>query len=204
MSFESVIVEAMKPTEIKSSLIRLGWPEELVDTQHELTVAIEHFQRGYARGVALSVDGIVGAKTEAAIRDCLAHDGLASKSFTWRQTASHGNGDIFPTRALLMAGDVLKAFCLRTYGSFQALSICRDPAWNIDQGGSTNPPSPHLSGEAIDFTPHLTVAQAKGLRVFIGLERWNRDGKIKHGDTATSRTRRGYSVKSPEVFWWPS
>ena len=92
-------------------IVRLGWPHLSEDT-------IADFQRGWALGATLTVDGIAGPKTTAALEGSIARlvagHGTASKHFSFTEFRCQCGGKypdcrrIWVDRRLLRGLDTLR------------------------------------------------------------------------------------------------
>jgi peptidoglycan hydrolase-like protein with peptidoglycan-binding domain len=86
--------------EVQEALKRLGWPIQADGSFGERTFrAVKNFQRGFAFW-DLIADGAAGEKTQRALRYSVAHGGLSSPHFAFREFKSPGNGWIKVDREL--------------------------------------------------------------------------------------------------------
>ena len=148
-----------------------GWPIKVTGTRTPDTAqAIKDFQRGYLGDppvTALREDGLVGPKTEEALRSSAANGGRCSKNFMFREFASSKSGWIRTHRELVFGLEKLRDHVGHPIG---ILSGFRD----FDLGASM---SQHKFGNAIDPTkplPHFSEVAA--LKVFSGIGHFATDG----------------------------
>lgn len=151
--------EQMTVKEVQQALRRCGWPITVDGRRGPRTrQAIRDFQRGYAR-VTLTQDGLVGAKTAAALRWSAAHDGHASEHFRFIEFASSHTGWIRTHRDLVRGLEKLRA---RVDHAIGVLSGFRD----FNLGASM---SQHKFGNAMDPTVRLPLAAILACRAFSGI-----------------------------------
>jgi hypothetical protein len=118
-------------------------------------------------------DGLVGPKTEEALRQCAGNDGRCSKHFKFKEFASSKTGDIRTHRELVIGLEALRAHAGHPIG---ILSGFRD----FDLGASF---SQHKFGNAIDpqqTLPHFNAVAA--LKVFSGIGHFAQNGLVRHVD----------------------
>ena len=141
--------------------------------------AVEDFQRGYNLGSALSVDGIVGKATTAAMIESEKQGYRASKNFKYVEFRCGCGGEnvgcrsIRVTRALVQGLEKVRAKHFRT--GLRLVTAYRCTKYNAKIGGRKKPPSHHVSGNAVDI-PRKVMAKdidpAWGFRG-IGVTRWD-------------------------------
>lgn len=170
-------------SEARKLLARLGWR---VNTTARYRQAVRDYQ-AMNNLTALTVDGITGPKTLAALRESekrrAAGVGDISAHFSAREFACKCGGKyadcrrIWAPRLMVQAAERARAIV----GPYTPLSACRCVGHNAAVGGYSR--SQHLHGLAIDFrTPAITPdrARAAGLASAIGVQR--RTGLIRHID----------------------
>ena len=167
----------MSTTEVQTLLKQIGWPIKVTGTRTPDTAqAIKDFQRGYLGDppvTALREDGLVGPKTEEALRSSAANGGRCSKNFMFREFASSKSGWIRTHRELVFGLEKLRDHVGHPIG---ILSGFRD----FDLGASM---SQHKFGNAIDPTkplPHFSEVAA--LKVFSGIGHFATTGLVRHVD----------------------
>jgi GH25 family lysozyme M1 (1,4-beta-N-acetylmuramidase) len=163
--------------EVQSLLKQIGWPIKVTGKRGPETVqSIKDFQRGYLGDPptkALLQDGLVGPKTEKALRWSAANEGRCSKHFKFKEFASSKSGMIRTHRELVIGLEKLRAHVGHPIG---VLSGFRD----FDLGASL---SQHKFGNAIDPTetlPHFQKVAA--LQVFSGIGHFATTGLVRHVD----------------------
>lgn len=163
----------MTPTDIQRALSANGFPCGTADgvLGPVTKLAVTKFQEAFNIGPALKVDGIPGPLTQAAI----ANLPNLSEHFVVDELRSHGNGDCFVKRELLVALEVFRA---KIGMPLHIIDAYRDPQHNTAVGGAGD--SMHLWGLAAD------VPQICGWRVVAGWQVWSgigdRAGAISHVD----------------------
>lgn len=183
--------------DVQTLLKQIGFPLK-VDGKRgtETSQAIKDFQRGYlgAPPVApLLQDGLVGPKTEKALRDSATHNGRCSAHFTFKEFASSHTGKIRTHRELVLGLEKLRAHIGRPIG---VLSGFRD----FNLGASM---SQHKFGNAIDPTePLATVEEVAALKVFSGIGHSPGSNKVRHVDVrhVGPNTTPGATKARPEIF----
>jgi GH25 family lysozyme M1 (1,4-beta-N-acetylmuramidase) len=164
-------------TETQTFLKQIGWPIKVTGTRTpETAQAINDFQRGYVGdppGKPLREDGLVGPKTEEALRWSAANGGRCSKNFQFKEFASSKSGWIRTHRELVAGLEMLREHVGHPIG---VLSGFRD----FDLGASM---SQHKFGNGIDPTktlPHFSEIAA--LKVFSGIGHFATTGLVRHVD----------------------
>ncbi len=133
--------------------------------------AVRRFQEAFSIGPHLTVDGIPGLKTQAAIKN-LPH---LSENFVVNELRSHGNGDCYVRRELLDGLEYLREFLNMP---IHIISAYRDPAHNQRVGGASK--SMHVYGLAADIPGLCSYRRVIDLQIFSGIGR--RNGAISHVD----------------------
>ena len=164
-------------TETQTFLKQIGWPIKVTGTRTpETGQAIMDFQRGFVGDPPvkpLREDGLVGPKTEEALRWSAANGGRCSRNFQFKEFASSKSGWIRTHRELVSGLEVLRDHVGHPIG---ILSGFRD----FDLGASM---SQHKFGNAIDPTktlPHFSEIAA--LKVFSGIGHFATTGLVRHVD----------------------
>jgi GH25 family lysozyme M1 (1,4-beta-N-acetylmuramidase) len=186
----------MSTKDVQSLLKQIGFPLTVDGARGAKTAqAIKAFQRGYlgAPPVApLLEDGLVGPKSEQAMRDSAENGGACSKHFKFKEFASSHTGAILTHRELVVGLEKLRAHVGHPIG---ILSGFRD----FDLGASM---SQHKFGNAIDPTvPLSTVAEVAALKVFSGIGHSPGSDRVRHLDVRHVGPNTTNSSKSrPEIF----
>ena len=183
--------------DVQMLLKQIGFPLK-VDGQHgpETAQAIKDFQRGYLGAPPvppLLQDGLVGPRTEKAMRDSAEHNGRCSKHFLFKEFASSHTGKIRTHRELVHGLEKLRAHIGKPIG---VLSGFRD----FNLGASM---SQHKFGNAMDPTePLSTVEEVAALKVFSGIGHSPGSDKVRHVDVrhVGPNTTPGASKARPEIF----
>lgn len=176
--------------ETDTILKNLGWR---IRTSNEKVQVIKNFQRGYALGAALSIDGAIGPKTLAALRlsDKRRKSGLptASAHFSFIEFRCRCGGRYSNCqRCWIVRAQVLE---LEKYRKALGHGItirsgCRCPSHNVKVGGATR--SQHKAGKAADFDALKSVTWFRSRGIFNGLGYNRSDGKVRHGDQGSNRS----------------
>ena len=184
-------------SDIQKLLKRIGFPMAVDGQRGSQTVdAIKAFQRGYVGDppvAALLQDGLVGPKTEKALRKSAENDGLCSAHFKFKEFASSRTGAIRTHRELVIGLEKLRAHIRRPIG---VLSGFRD----FDLGASM---SQHKFGNAMDPTePLSTVQEVAALKVFSGIGHSPGSDRVRHVDVrhVGPNTTPGASKARPSIF----
>ncbi len=176
-------------TDPTAALATLGWPTD--------TEGVRQFQRAYhfIRDAYLTVDGIIGPKTTAAIANSLARHkagkGDISANFSAREFACRCGGKLPGCRRVKLTWELLHglerlraAMDTKQGSGFAGLSIVsgyRCEAYNASIPGSASR-SQHMSGTAADVPGVLTLAEVESLRWFRGIGYGAQGGKVTHVD----------------------
>jgi GH25 family lysozyme M1 (1,4-beta-N-acetylmuramidase) len=182
--------------EIQQLLATIGWPLTADGKRGPKTAqAIKDFQRGFVgdpEAPALLGDGLVGPKTEAAIRWSAANDGRCSAHFKFKEFASSKSGWIRTHRDLVIGLETLRSHIRQPIG---VLSGFRD----FELGASH---SQHKYGNAIDPSatlPHYTEVAKLG--VFSGIGYYKQNGLVRHVDVRHVGPNTTRSTKTkPTIF----
>lgn len=167
--------------DLVGALREFGWSGQ------DVTADVKDFQRGYALGPALLVDGKVGPLTREAIRHALREhragrpDASAWFSFGEFLCSCGGRYDgcrrVRVLRELLVA---LDGYRNAVGGPVHILSGYRCPEHNRRVGGATS--SQHMYGAAADVSYRLSWKDVQRLRLFGGIGRSKRSGQVRHVD----------------------
>jgi zinc D-Ala-D-Ala carboxypeptidase len=147
---------------------------------------IANFQRGYALGSALVVDGLYGSKTDAALQQSLARmrggKPTAAPNFSFREFRCKCNGRYSTCPGVwVLRSHLLRLQAARAkVGAVSIVSGCRCPSYNRSVGGASN--SQHLYGAACDvsFPNYRTV---KSWRLFAGIGYKGSTSRTLHVDS---------------------
>jgi GH25 family lysozyme M1 (1,4-beta-N-acetylmuramidase) len=187
---------SLSTKEIQQLLKAIGWPIKVTGRRGTETArAIKDFQRGYLGDPPvkpLLQDGLVGPKTEKALRECAANDGRCSRHFKFKEFASSKTGWIRTHRELIIGLEKLRE---HTGNPIGVLSGFRD----FDLGASL---SQHKFGNAMDPNgplPHFSKVAA--LKVFSGIGHFAQTGLVRHVDVRhVGPNTTGASKARPTIF----
>lgn len=175
------LVPPMTTANLRGALRTFGWAGV------DLVADLEDFQRGYALGPALVVDGKNGPRTREAVRTSLRNHNAgrpdASPSFSFREFACRCGGTLPGCRRIRVQRQLLLDLeqLRQLYGGPLAIaSGYRCPGHNAKVGGATS--SQHLWGAAADVAYRLSWQQVARMRLFSGIGRSKRTGKVRHVD----------------------
>jgi zinc D-Ala-D-Ala carboxypeptidase len=182
--------------ELQRALRLLGWPIRVDGViGPRTTAAIRDFQRGYAFSTLVAGGG-VGPRTLDALRTAIRRGGRCSRHFTFRSFRSPGDGWIKLDRALARG---LEGYCEAIGGPTRILSGYRDAACNAAHGGL--PDSQHLHGMAADVEPALLLEDVHALRAFSGIGYDAETGLVCHVDVRhCGPDAGGATVAHPHVW----
>ena len=172
----------MDAREVQQILVNCGWPISVDgNIGPQSKSAIKAFQWAWCFE-DLAVDGVVGPRTEAVLRDANGNGHKPARFFTYREFASKGNGWISVDRELLKLLDRYRD----QVGPVGIVSGYRDPDHNRKVGGAAN--SQHLYGRACDLaTKRWKPEQWRRIGAPGGLG-VGRDGMVLHVDTGPNRS----------------
>lgn len=188
----------MRPT--LADLPRLGFPAT--------ATGLRNYQAAWNLGSALTIDGILGPLTRAALVTSLTRHttgrGTISDHFSAREFACKCDGKyqdcarVAVTRWQLRALEQLRTAAGRP---LPIVSGYRCTQHNRAVGGAPN--SQHRNGSACDVPPMLTLAQVRALGVFSGIGYQSRTGLVVHVDTrhaAPSKNTTSGTTARPTVW----
>ena len=179
----------------------LGWR---IRSTTEYTASLKNFQAGWALGGQLSIDGVKGPKTDAALLASYtalrAGRGTASAHFSFSEFACKCGGRYSScprvwVKRSLVAG--LEAYRARVGHAIRVVSGCRCTSHNTAVGGAKS--SQHMTGRAADLDYALTDTQVRALWVFSGIGRSGTTHQVRHVDTRVN----AYSA-SPTIWNYAS
>jgi GH25 family lysozyme M1 (1,4-beta-N-acetylmuramidase) len=187
---------ALSTREVQTLLKQIGWPIKVTGKREPKTVrAIKDFQRGFLGDPAkkpLLQTGLVGPRTEKALRWSAANGGACSKHFKFKEFASSHSGWIRTHRELVIGLEKLRA---HVGHPIEVLSGFRD----FDLGASH---SQHKFGNAMDPTAALPHFQEVAkLKVFSGIGHFSTSGLVRHVDVRhVGPNITGGSKTQPTIF----
>jgi zinc D-Ala-D-Ala carboxypeptidase len=166
------------------------------------------FQAGWCLGAPLTVDGILGPKTSAAIQTSLRrrYNGQPdlSEHFWWTEFACRCNraacARIRVDRRLVAGLERLRALAYPR--GLTITSGYRCPAHNAAVGGATE--SQHVHGTAADLPPAADAAAVAALQVFSGIgSQGTTAGPVRHVDVrhVTAATNTTHSSPAHPARW---
>lgn len=187
---------ALTKAQAATILTRLGFR---VNTAYRYRQALQNFQRGWNLGRALSVDGLKGPKTDAALLLSAARQakrlGTASAHFSFlemRCKCGGVNADcmrVWTPRSVFAALEVSRA---KENHPITVTSGCRCPNYNAHVGGAKS--SRHMAGDAVDWTgPDKDTTRS--WRVWRGI------GFGGHSDHSLHTDLRPTSTTSSPMTW---
>ncbi|GLY32145.1 D-Ala-D-Ala carboxypeptidase family metallohydrolase [Kineosporia sp. NBRC 101731] len=169
----------------------LGWR---IRTAGERRQAIENFQRGWALGPSLKVDGILGPVTSAALRisESRRRRGLptASAHFSFVEVRCKCGGKFSGCQRIWFkrsAFQELEAYRKAKGSGVPVVSGCRCVGHNRAVHGATH--SRHMFGDAADFPPERSLQWFADHGLFSG-RGWNHNPgthPVRHGDMRSLR-----------------
>ena len=175
---------ALSRTQAAAILRNLGWR---VDTTARYTQAVKDFQRGWNLGSPLSVDGLVGPKTSAAMTLSEARRrkglGTASAHFSFTEFRCKCGGKYASCRRIwILRSHVqrLESYRAKTGRAVSITSGCRCLGHNRAVGGASS--SQHLFGCATDISgPDKDTV--KSYRLFAGIGYGAKSDRALHVDS---------------------
>lgn len=206
---------ALSSTNAKAYLAAMGWR---TNTEARYKQALRDFQGGWNLGASLTVDGILGPATSAAISasNNRRKSGLstASAHFSFNEFACKCGGKYAACRriagegkagahrhvlrTLLASLEVLRNSYYRN--GMSIVSGYRCDGHNQAVGGASS--SQHRWGAAADISPYASTSQVKALKRFAGIGYQGSTGKVRHvdrRDTSGVNSTSG-SVSSPTIW----
>lgn len=180
-----------------------------VRTTGEYIQAMKTFQRGYNLGAWLTVDGLCGPVTSAALARCetnrRAGKHTASANFSWTNFKCTCGGAYSGCRQVLVLRELL--WSLERYrkvaGSVRVVSGYRCPARNNAVGGASN--SQHMYGAAVDLDYKISASRLAALHIAAGIGKSGRTGLVRHLDRRdVSGHNNGGSLAKPMVWVYAS
>lgn len=173
-----------------------------VRTTGEFHQVVATFQRGYNLGSWLTVDGLVGPATTAALARSQAAGGKASAHFTFGEFACTCGGAYSNCRRIVVFRELLQSlekYRAKVGGSVAIASGYRCPSRNAAVGGVSG--SQHLYGVAADLSYALSNAAVVGLHAFAGIGRSGRTGMVRHVDRRdVSGHNNGGTLANPTMW----
>lgn len=146
---------------------------------------IDNFQRGWALGAPLTIDGKYGPKTDAALKLSVSRlakgQGTASANFSFTEFRCKCGGMVGCQGVWVLAGHLRRLEAARTKtGTIHIVSGCRCPSYNARIGGASS--SQHLFGAASDvaFPDKDTV---RSWQLFAGVGYSQSSDKCLHVDS---------------------
>lgn len=172
-----------------------------IRTTSEYYTQLKNFQRGWNLGPALTVDGVKGPATDAALLKSQARwmAGLptASANFSFREVSCRCGGKYTSCQRIFIRRSALRmmeSYRSKSGRSFRVVSACRCPSHNASVGGS--PTSRHVTGLAADTEPLFSVPTVKSWRVAYNIGYGSVSRKVKHIDMGNT----GGTYANPRVY----
>ncbi len=189
-------LSASATVELQRALRLLGWPIRVDGVVGARTAAaVLDFQRAFAFSTLVAGGG-VGPRTRAALRLAIRRGGRCSQHFTFRSFRSPGDGWIKLDRELVWG---LEAYRAALGQPVAILAGHRDASWNAAHGGA--PDSQHLHGTAADVAPAMHVDDVRALRAFSGIGYDAATGLVQHVDVRHRGPERGPGTVARPVVW---
>ena len=191
----------MTKAQIQAALYKIGFDNAYTS----YSTAVKGFQFGFALGGRLSVDGIAGPKTQAAILKSLSRAqrglGTAGWHFSYSEFRCKCGGKQPGCKRIWIARDQLLR--LHTYRNkvgrpVRVISGYRCPGHNAAVGGARN--SQHLYGYSTDFVGLVPASTLVSWKIFAGVGRGGITGRAVHGD---SRDKSPYNTTGGRT-WAPT
>ena len=159
-----------------------------VDNSARVDAAIRDFQRAWNLGAPLTIEGLVGPKTAAALNTSAGRlkSGLptASTHFSFTEFSCKCGGRFAGcARIHILRAHIARLEILRSALN-QSLSIVsgyRCPEYNHSIGGASN--SQHMYGAATDIPGFLNSTQMLNMHLFAGLGYRQSDSHVVHVDS---------------------
>lgn len=198
--------------QVQRHLHGLGWTKAELSHDGHYHQALEDFQRGWANGPALLVDGKHGKLTDAALREATerkhAGEGTASPHFSYAEWQCHCGGKYKTCRRVVVWRELLKGLEeLRGEfypGGLSPVSGYRCESYNdIDvyhgRGGTG---SQHIYGDACDLPPTVAYHDVARLRRFSGIGIVRATGKVAHVDVRHIAGHNNGGYPSAPMIWY--
>jgi len=147
------------------------------------------FQTAYNLGAWLSIDGVCGPKTSAAIARSIKAGNRASANFTWAELRCKCGGRLPGCRGILSDRKLLQGLerIRKDSGSVTIHSGYRCPKRNAAVGGAKN--SQHMTGKAADINGAMSVSQVEAMRFFNGKGYKRSNNRVVHVDVRSGWVR---------------
>lgn len=198
----------MLPTQAAAILRNLGFR---FSTTGGYLQALRTFQGGYNLGGWLTVDGLLGPGSAAALTRSEANRRAgrptASASFSFADFRCGCGGRYTGCRVILVRRELfwtLERYRVRVGGPVRVVSGYRCPTHNRRVGGASS--SQHLYGTAADVGYALTYTAAATLRVAAGIGRSGlRPYKVRHLDRrdVSGHNLTGGTTAHPTIWVYP-
>jgi hypothetical protein len=178
-------------------------------TTGEYVQSIQTFQGGYNLGAWLTVDGLCGPMTSAALARSEANrragKASASANFWWTDFRCGCGGVFAQCRLLLVRRELL--WSLEHYrtvvGATRIVSGYRCPTHNSEVGGASN--SQHMYGTAADLDYKMSAATLTGLHIAAGIGKSASTNLVRHLDRRdVSGHNNGGSLATPMTWNYAS
>lgn len=176
------------------------------NTPPRFTQAVRNFQRGWCLGTPLTIDGIPGPKTQAALKKSYANNiagrGTASPHFAFSEfTCKCGGRYSDCERIHILAGHInrLEVYRSRLGKSVAIVSGYRCSEYNKVVGGASN--SQHIFGAATDIVGYKVLSWFGNLHLFAGLGYNASSRYVVHVDSRDLSVNATKSSTSRPAFW---
>lgn len=187
---------ALTKAQASTILTRLGFR---VNTSTRYLQGLRNFQNGWTLGIALTVDGLLGPKTDAALllseKRRASGLGTASAHFSYAEMQCKCGGRfadcqrIWTPRHVFAAMETSRA---KVGHSILVTSGCRCPNYNQSIGGASS--SRHKAGDAVDWTgPDKDTTRSWRI--------WRGIGYGGHSDRSLHTDLRPTSTPASPMMW---
>lgn len=178
----------MKVTQVQAGLVRLGWKLRVDgDLGPTTRRAVANFQRGWALGTPLTVDGRPGRLTQdalaASLRRLTLRRPTASAHFSFSEFRCSCGGTLPGCQVVRVHRGLLRgleAYRAQAGRAVAVVSGYRCEARNRQVGGASA--SQHVHGCAADVHTLLAWRTVARLRRFSGIGKVGATGKVRHID----------------------
>lgn len=205
----------LKRDRVQRHLRRLGWTKAELSHDGHYHQALEDFQRGWANGPALLVDGKHGKLTDAALREAVerkrAGEGTASPHFSYAEWACKCGGKYKTCRRVVVWRELLKGLeelraefypgGLSPISGYRCYDYNRIDVYN-NTGSGTG--SQHIYGDACDIPATVPIRDVARLRRFSGIGIVAATGHVAHVDVRhiAGHNNGGYPDKPMTWFYY--
>jgi zinc D-Ala-D-Ala carboxypeptidase len=173
-----------------------------IRTTAEYHAQVRRFQASWNLGTALSVDGVKGPKTDAALllseSRRRAGKSTASANFSYSEVKCRCGGRYSSCPRIFISRNTLRM--MESYrrraggGPMTVVSACRCKSHNAAVGGSST--SRHVTGLACDVTPRFSVSTVRSWQIARNIGFGSVSRKVVHIDLGLT----GGTLTNPRVY----